>query len=59
VGTQYQFQVVPTDGTNEDPVQTFVYPTGRTQTASTPMLLPRTGKPKPIAVDNQYLSKDE
>jgi hypothetical protein len=59
VGTQYQFQVVPTDGTNEDPVQTFVYPTGQTQAAYTPSTITPTGKPTQIAVDNQYLSKDE
>jgi hypothetical protein len=59
VGTQYRFQIVPTDGTNEDPVQTFVSPTGQTRTASTPTPPTPTGKPMPIPVDNRYLSKDE
>lgn len=59
VGTQYQFQIVPTDGTNEDPVQTFVYPTGQTQAAYTPSAITPTGAPMRIAVDNQYLSKDD
>jgi len=59
VGVQYQFQIVPTDGTNEDPVQTFVYPTGQTQAAYTPTLITPTGNPMQNAVDNQYLSKDD
>jgi len=59
VGVQYQFQIVPTDGTNEDPVQTFVYPTGQTQAAYTPTLITPTGAPMQNAVDNQYLSKDD
>jgi len=56
-GTQYQFEVRATDGTNEsEPLEVF-YPDGTT--LYTPTTLTPTGNPMMIVRDSQYLSKDD
>lgn len=56
-GTQYQFEVRSTDGTNEGPALEVFYPNGTS--LYTPTLITPSGAPMQIVRDVQYLSKDD
>jgi hypothetical protein len=56
-GTQYQFEVRATDGTNESAPLEIFYPDGTS--TYTPTLITPTGKPMMIVRDSVYMTKDE